>query len=334
MNYISNNMQMIVHHPLHIAIKYLFQLVAASMLLLTLSCSTAVQPTAELEVDPITQQASFKTPEDAANTFEQAVANNNKDHLSKILGPNYPEIEPLNNVPEQDVKNFLQAWEKHNTLLPQGDKKMLIAVGENNWTFPVPIVAGPSGWHFNIEEGIERMRIRRIGRNELATIQAVLAYYDAQMEYAEQDRNGDFMLEYAQKFISTPGIRDGLYWHVEPGEPLSPLGTLFADRSPGGGYHGYFYKILKAQGKNAQGGAYSYMLGEHMRAGFALIAWPKEYGESGIMSFIVSHDGIVYEQNLGSEGASVAEKMLTYDPGTDWIPSKEVNAPQENAQQP
>ncbi|MCK5666385.1 MAG: DUF2950 family protein, partial [Thiotrichaceae bacterium] len=135
-----------------------------------------------------------------------------------------------------------------------------------------------------------------------------------------------------QKFISTPGTHDGLHWVVQADEPLSPLGRLFADHTPGGGYHGYFYKILKAQGKNAQGGAYSYVIGKHMRAGFALIAWPKEYGESGIMSFIVSHDGIVYEKNLGTEGASVAEKMLTYDPGTDWIPSKEVNAPLENGQ--
>ena len=332
MSYTSNNIKMIMINPLHGVIKYLFQLVTASLVLLTLSCSTSVQTPVELDIDPTTHQAVFNTPEEAANTFEQAVASHNRGRLSKLMGPTFLEIEPLSNASEQDIENFLQAWEKHNTLLPQGDKKMLIAVGENNWTFPVPIVVGPSGWYFDVEEGLERMRIRRIGRNELATMQAVLAYYDAQMEYAEQDRNGDYMLEYAQKFISTPGTHDGLHWVVEPDEPLSPLGSLFADHTPGGGYHGYFYKILKAQGKNAQGGAYSYVIGKHMRAGFALIAWPKEYGESGIMSFIVSHDGIVYEKNLGTEGASVAEKMLTYDPGTDWIPSKEVNAPLENGQ--
>ena len=333
MSYLSNNIQMIMTCQLHTVTKYLFQLVTASLVLLTISCSTPVQPTVELEVDPTLHQAVFKTPEEAANAFEQAVANNNKDQLSKMLGPDYLDIEPLRNATDQDVKNFIEAWKKYNTLLPQGDKKMLIAVGENKWTFPVPIVAGSSGWYFDIEEGIERMRIRRIGRNERATMQAVLAYYDAQMEYAEQDRNGDYMLEYAQKFISTPGTHDGLHWVVEPGEPLSPLGSLFADHTPGGGYHGYFYKILKAQGKNAQGGAYSYVIGKRMRVGFALIAWPKEYGESGIMSFMVSHDGIVYEQNLGPESASVAEKMLTYDPGADWIPSKEVNAPDDSVEQ-
>jgi len=332
MSYISNNIKMIMTHQLHVVIKYLFQLVTASLVLLTLSCSTSVQPTAELEAEPTIQQATFKTPEEAANVFEQAVANNDKDQLGKLLGPDYLEIEPLRNVSDQDVKNFIKAWKEYNTLLPQGDNKMLIAVGENKWTFPIPIVAGPSGWYFDIDEGIERMRIRRIGRNELAAMQAVLAYYDAQMEYAEQDRNGDHILEYAQKFISTPGTHDGLYWKVEPGDTLSPLGKLFADRTPNGGYHGYFYRILKAQGESAQGGAYNYMIGNNMRAGFALIAWPDEYGQSGIMSFIVSHDGIVYEQNLGPDGASIAEKMESYDPGVDWVPSKEVNAPQKNVE--
>jgi len=172
------------------------------------------------------------------------------------------------------------------------------------------------------------MRIRRIGRNELDTMQAVLAYYDAQMEYAQQDRDGDGMLEYAQQFISTPGAQDGLFWEVEAGETLSPLGPLVADRSQGGGYHGYFYRILKAQGENARGGAYSYMLGDNMQAGFALIAWPREYGESGVMSFLVSHEGIVYEQNLGPDGAGIAEAMSDYDPDVDWIPAEEVNGPQ------
>lgn len=330
MSYISNNIKMIMTSQSHAVIKYLLQLVTASTLLLTIiSCSTPVQPIVELEVDSIIQQATFKTPKEAADTFEQAVANKNKDQLSKLLGPDYLEIEPLGNVSDQDVKNFIRAWKEYNTLLPQGDKKMLIAVGENKWTFPVPIVAGPSGWYFDIEEGIERMRIRRIGRNELATMQAVLAYYDAQMEYAEQDHNGDHLLEYAQKFISTPGTHDGLYWQVKPEEKLSPLGALFADRTPSGGYHGYYYRILKAQGENAQGGAYNYMTGNHMRSGFALVAWPNEYGQSGIMSFMVSHDGIVYEQNLGPEGASIAEKMEIYDPGADWIPTKEVSPSQK-----
>ncbi len=316
---------MIITHPLHIVFKYLLHLVAACSVVLTLSCST-FQPTLTLEMDPATQQAIFKTPEEAANTFVQAVENNNTNQLSKILGPDYRKIKAQNSITDQDVKNFMDAWEEYNTLLPQGNKKMLIAVGQNQWTFPIPIVANISGWQFDIAEGLERMRIRRIGRNELATMQAVLAYYDAQMEYAEQDRNGNSVLEYAQKFISTADTHDGLFWQVEPGEALSPLGKLFADDTPGGGYHGYFYRILKTQGENAKGGAYNYLIGKQMRTGFALIAWPEEYGESGVMSFIVSHSGIVYEQNLGPDGASIAKDMLTYNPGSDWIPTTEVIA--------
>jgi hypothetical protein len=202
---------------------------------------------------------------------------------------------------------------------------MLIAIGEGEWTLPIPIVQSASGWYFDIEEGLDRMRIRRIGRNELDAMQAVLAYYDAQMEYAQQDRNGNGLLEYAQKFISTPGTQDGLYWEAESGATPSPLGPLLADRSQGGGYHGYFYRILKAQGENARGGAYSYMLGGRMQAGFAMIAWPEEYGESGVMSFLVSHEGIVYEQNLGLDGVDTAEAMSAYDPDADWIAAEEVS---------
>ncbi len=206
---------------------------------------------------------------------------------------------------------------------------MMLAIGKEQWTFPIPIVKGSTGWHFDVEEGLERMRIRRIGKNELATMQTVLAYYDAQMEYAEQDRNGDHILEYAQKFISTADARDGLFWEVQANEKLSPLGTLLADRTPGRAYNGYFYRILTAQGIDAKGGAYNYLMGGNMRAGFAMIAWPEEYGESGIMSFIVSHAGIVYEQNLGSGGADTAEKMPVYNPGEGWIATQEVSLSSE-----
>ena len=333
MNYLVNTIQMTKLNQLHTIGKRLLWLLAAGAILCTLSCSNPGQPVVELEIDPILDQAVFKTPDDAATTFVQAVSNDDEERLKKILGTEYHKILPIDDVSSVDIGNFLDAWEKYNTLLPQGDKKMLLAVGEEEWTLPIPIVAGTAGWYFDIDEGLERMRIRRIGRNELAAMQAVLAYYDAQMEYAEQDRNDDQILEYAQRFISTPGTHDGLYWQVEPGEPLSPLGTLFADRTPKGGYHGYFYRILKAQGESANGGAYSYLIGDNMQAGFAMIAWPEEYGESGIMSFIVNHAGIVYEQDLGPEGASIAEKMLAYDPGSGWVTTREVNSPQVNVEQ-
>ena len=308
----------------------LFGILAAGAILCMVSCSDSDQVGAELNVDPALGQAVFAMPEDAANAFTLALVNHDMEMFNKVLGADYREILPVDEIDSEDVGNFLAAWEKHNTLLPQGDQKMLIAVGEGEWTLPIPIVAGTSGWYFDMEEGADRIRIRRIGRNELDVMQAVLAYYDAQMEYAQQDRNGNGLLEYAQKFISTPGAQDGLFWEVEAGATPSPLGPLPADRSKGGGYHGYFYRILKAQGENARGGAYSYMLGDKMQAGFALVAWPEEYGESGVMSFLVSHAGIVYEQNLGPDGADTAEAMSAYDPDADWIPAEEVNGPSAN----
>ena len=302
-------------------------LLALGIFLNTVSCTHNVQPNEVLNVDPALELAVFAKPEAAAQVFVQAVSANDVAQLSKILGTDYQAALPLDDIKNEDVDNFISAWNRSNTLLPQDDQSLLIAVGEDQWTLPIPIIQGQSGWHFDMIKGLENMRIRRIGRNELSTMQAVLAYYDAQLEYAEQDRNADGLLEYAQKFISTPGTHDGLYWEVEPGEPLSPLGALLADRTPDGGYHGYYYKVLHAQGEHAEGGAYSYMIGKQMRSGFAIVAWPVEYGETGIMSFLVSHAGVVYERDLGPEGSKIAENMTIYDPGPGWLPAQEVNTP-------
>ena len=295
--------------------------------LLTAACSAPDDATVELNVDPELGQAVFVLPEDAANAFALAVADDDKTMLGQILGEGFREVLPLDDVDGEDVDNFIAAWEKAHTLLPEGDKKRLLAVGKGQWTLPLPIVQGATGWYFDLDEGQERMRIRRIGRNELAAIQTILAVYDAQMEYASQDRNGDGMLEYARRFISTPGSRDGLSWDTTPDEPPSPLGPLLADHTPGGGYHGYYFRLLEAQGEHARGGAYSYLIGNQMRAGFAVIAWPVEYGDSGIMSFMVSHAGIVYEKNLGEDSASAAQAITVFDPGPGWMPEQEVNGP-------
>ena len=286
------------------------------------------QPASELKLDAVMGQAVFDTPADAASAFVSAIAQGNSEMLRDILGEDFRKVLPLDEVDSEDVDRFLAAWNQRHSLLAEGEKKRLISVGEDEWTMPVPIVAGKSGWHFDIEEGKERMLIRRIGRNELDTMQAVLAYYDAQMEYAEYDHDGDGKLEYARRVISSPGTRDGLYWEAGPDEDPSPLGPLIADDTPGGGYHGYFYRILEGQGEHARDGAYSYLIGDQMRAGFALVAWPVEYGESGVMSFMVSHAGIVYEKDLGPDGASIAVTMQKYDPGPGWVPAKEVNGPQ------
>jgi len=183
MNQLSENTRPTVVSHLHAITKNLFGLLAAGAILGTVSCTGPDQTTVELAVDPVLGQAVFALPEDAANAFILALANDDAEMLGKVLGADYREVLPLDEVDGEDVDNFITAWEKFNTLLPQGENKMLIAVGEDEWTLPIPVVKGTSGWYFDVEEGLERMRIRRIGRNELATMQAVLAYYDAQMEY-------------------------------------------------------------------------------------------------------------------------------------------------------
>jgi len=154
-------------------------------------------------------------------------------------------------------------------------------------------------------------------------MQAVLAYFDAQREYAQRDRDGDGVLSYARKFASTPGQHDGLYW-PDDAQGESPLGPLFGGVKPGAGYHGYHYKILTAQGKNAPGGAYDYIIGNHMRAGFALVAWPIYYGDSGVTSFMISHEGVLYQKDLGLRSATIARAMKTFDPDASW---SKVNVP-------
>jgi len=304
---------------------HLFKILLLGLILSPLSCALIEKETSvSLIIDPTLKQTVFNTPEEAASAFVLAIENKNTANLTAILGENYTAVLPVENLRHEDIVQFLNAWESQHKLITQGQDKKMIQVGEDNWTFPIPIISSSAGWYFNIAEGLERMRIRRIGRNELNVMQAVLAYYDAQMEYFEKDHNNNEILEYAQKFISSPGKHNGLYWKTQADEHLSPLGPLFADQTIQHGYHGYFYKILRSQGDAAQGGATTYLVDGKMTKGFALIAWPEEYGETGIMTFIVSHAGIIYEQNLGPQTSLEIEKMTSYNPSTNWIPSKET----------
>jgi len=331
MNFKIENAPETVVHQFYLKGRNLSRTLAVGVILFAAACSESGKPDIALVVDPAIGQAVFVTPLDAAAAFVRVVKTQDEEMRRKLLGDDFRAVLPLDEVDDENRKNFIAAWAESHTLVAEGDEKMLIAVGEDQWILPIPIVVGESGWYFDIEEGLERILIRRIGRNELAAMQAVLAYYDAQMEYAEEDRNDDGMLEYAQKVVSSPETHDGLYWEVEPGETPSPLGPLMAGRTPGGGYHGYYYRILTAQGKHAPGGASRYIINGRMRFGFALIAWPDEYGESGVMSFMVNHSGIVYEQNLGPDGAAVAKAMQAYDPDSDWVPTVEVDDPEVQA---
>lgn len=257
---------------------------------------------------------SFEYPEQAANSFVMAVAQNNGTQLSAILGEDYHNLLPDKHVDGAYSQKFVDAWVRYNELRRVNDEIYVLAVGTKGWTLPIPIVRDGEGWRFDTAIGREQMRIRRIGRNELGAMQAMMAYHDAQIEYAQQDRNGDGVLEYAQQFISTPGQQDGLYWEGDD----SPLGPLFEHHQGIKPYQGYRYRILTAQGEHAAGGAQNYISNGRLTGGFAVIAWPAKYSESGVMSFIMNRNGTIYETNLGADGELIAQSLASYDPDTRW----------------
>jgi hypothetical protein len=269
----------------------------------------------------LAQQKAFDTPEAAMNAFGNAIATNDEDALKAAFGADFRKIFPP--AGDEIRLKFLQAWAKSHEVKPEGDAKAVIAVGTDGWTFPVPLEKTAQGWRFDMRAGEDEIRIRRIGRNERAVMKVILAIYDAQREYADKDRNGDGVLEYAQKFDSSPGKHDGLYWPTQVGEPESPLGPdVAAARAAGqggaAGYYGYRYKILTGQGKNAPDGAFDYIVRGRMIGGFAAVAWPVKYGDTGVMTFMVSYAGQVYEKNLGPDTAALARAMTRFDPDSTW----------------
>lgn len=263
-------------------------------------------------------QTTFPSADAAASAFVQAVRNGDKDTLAKVLGGNWKDFIPVDDIDRDKVDLFLKRYDESHRI-DSGDGTAHLEVGPDNWELPLPIVQGSTGWHFDLKKGAEEIRLRRIGANELAAQQAMLAYYDAQRDYAAEDRDGDHVLQYAQKLRSTQGKHDGLYWPVNGNDPPSPLGERFAGEKPNGpDFHGYRYRILTAQGPSAPGGAYNYIVGGRMTSGFALVAWPSQYGETGVMSFMVSHDGEIFQKDLGKNGAATAEAMKTFDPDSSW----------------
>jgi hypothetical protein len=263
-------------------------------------------------------QKSHNTPEAAANALVQAIRKHDEAALRTLLGDDFRKAIPRGSVTPEDRARFLAAWNEHHRIVHEGKRRAIVAVGRDGWTLPLPLVRVKDGWRFDVDEGAEEMRRRRIGRNELATIQAMLAYHDAQKEYASTDRDGDGVLEYARRIASSKGRHDGLYWRTQPGRAPSPLGPLLAKQRAGEPYFGYRFKILEAQGARAPGGAFGYVADGQMTRGFALVAWPAEYGDTGIMTFLISHDGKVYQRDLGPDGAAEAKRMKRFDPGRGW----------------
>jgi len=284
----------------------------------------------------VAQQKSFSSAEEAVKAAIAAARSNNDKELLAIFGAQAREVlfsgDPV--ADKQRREQFLAAYDERNRLATEGENTILI-VGKQDWPLPIPIVKKSNGWVFDAEKGREEILNRRIGENELNTIQSMLAIVDAQREYAIKDR--DALLEYAQKFVSDPGQKNGLYWDAKAGEPQSPLGPIMMraraegyQRTPGkpptsstpAPYHGYYYRILTAQGKDAPGGAYSYLVKGKMIGGFAVVAYPAEYGNSGVMTFIVNHDGNVFEKDLGKNTASLAKSMKAYNPDKTWTEVK------------
>jgi Protein of unknown function (DUF2950) len=275
------------------------------------------------------RQKSFPTPEEGVQALIEAAQKHDTTTLLAILGPEAKSLvstgDPVSD--RESRERFVKSYEEAHTLVQSGDTKVMLQMGKDEWPFPIPLIKGSAGWRFDTPAGQEEIRKRRIGRNELDVIQVCLAYVDAQREYYVRNPQNDTLLQYASKLISTKGKRDGLYWETSANEPPSPLGPLVArarregyKRAAGkpASYHGYYYKMLTRQGPDAPGGAYDYVVRGKMIGGFALVAYPAQYGSSGIMTFMVNHDGVVYEKDFGPNTAATAQSMTQFNPDKTW----------------
>jgi hypothetical protein len=305
------------------------RLLVAMFATMTLMCAHASSLAAEQVKQ---QQRTFTDPESAVRSLIEALRAEDRKALLEVLGTRAQKLLSSGDaVADKRARAaFLEDYTQASKILREGDAKAVLAIGKDEWPLPIPIVKRGDAWSFDTKAGEQEILNRRIGRNELAAIQAVLAYVDAQHEYASKDRDRDGVRAYATKIRSSPGKKDGLYWPVKEGEEASPLGPLAARAAAEGyggqkeeqgklpAYHGYHYRIINGQGKDAPGGAYSYMARGKMIGGFALVAWPASYRNSGVMTFIVNHDGVVYEKDLGPDTAAAAQKITKFNPDQSW----------------
>jgi Protein of unknown function (DUF2950) len=277
------------------------------------------------------EQKTFSTPDEAFDALQAALKADDDAALVSIFGDAHKTviISPDHAANSANRAKAVTAMQTYHTLEEQGKDKRVILIGDQAWPLPIPLVRVGERWRFATEQGEDEIVNRRIGANERSAIKVLRAYLDAQKDYATVDRDGDGVLQYAQRLGSTAGKHDGLYWPADAskGEASSPFGPLVAESAPylkghqsGDPYRGYRFRILTRQGKTAPGGAYSYI--GRMIAGFAMVAYPAQWGDSGVMTFIVSHNGRVYEKDLGKGSADIGAKMAAFDPG-GW---KEVPA--------
>jgi hypothetical protein len=280
---------------------------------------------------------TFGTPEEAVNALAAAASAQDFQALRVIFGPALEDLENPDRVQAtNDLSEFVAAFNQANRIVRAADSKCTLELGASFWPFPVPLVKRNGQWFFDTEAGKDELLTRRIGRNELSTLQSMRAYVEAQREYAMKDHDGDRVLEFAQKIHSSPGRKDGLNWSPDLDGEISPLGPFVAQAQAQGyslhsreegakpePFQGYFFKVLTRQGKAAPGGKYDYVINGNMIGGFALVAWPAEFGETGIMTFIVNQEGRVYQKNLGPKTAKIAAAMKEYNPDSSWTISHE-----------
>jgi hypothetical protein len=273
-------------------------------------------------------QETFPTPEDAVVALVDALKADNTAKLTAILGPEArTALASGDDVADRSGRGLFVAAYLQRAALSGDAASKTLSIGIEEWPFPIPVVKEASGWRFDTAAGIEELRYRRIGRNELATIDACRSYHAAQLEYARKRHDGTPSGAYARKLRSDPGKQDGLYWKVNEGEEPSPLGELAAEAAAEGykgstgkttPFRGYYFRILTAQGADAAGGARSYIVDGQMRNGFALVAYPAEYGKGGVMTFVVNQDGVVLEKDLGADTAEIAGSLKEFNPDTTW----------------
>ena len=272
------------------------------------------------------KQLSFATPDQAASAVYDAFKTNDLDKLATIFGPVGAFASGDAVADKEDREVIALAMNENWRWVSRGSKKQLV-IGDEAWPFPVPLMKVGSSWQFDSVAGQEEILARRVGRNELAVIELCGTYVDVQREYAALPHDGKKAGVYAERVQSTPGKQDGLYWAAKPGEAPSPMGDLFAEAAAGGyerakdpsaPYQGYYFRILTAQGASAPGGVKDYIVGDDMTGGFALLAYPAKYAFSGVMTFVVNQDGIVYEQDLGKDTAKIANQLKSYNPDKSW----------------
>jgi Protein of unknown function (DUF2950). len=307
---------------------------AALSLLLGVMFVIGISTTLAAEGTSVSKQQphgkAFASPEEAVKALIDACKRNDTQALLAIFDPEGKGIVSSGDDGADKVERtrFVQNYEAKNRLEQKNPKTTILCVGKEDLPFPVPIVKKGEKWYFDAAAGEEELLNRRIGRNELSVIEVMHAYVNAQREYStRKGSGGDPLIEYAQKFRSDEGKNNGLYWPAKEGEELSPLGPFAAQAVSEGyqakkdaptPYHGYYYKIVKAQGKNAPGGEYDYVVNNKMILGFALVAWPADYGNSGIMTFIVNQGNTVYQKDLGPDTARIAGSLEKYDPDETW----------------